>query len=91
MNVSGWFIHRPVGTTLLSIAVTLAGAICYFLLPVSSLPQVEYPSVSVSAALPGASPETMASAVAAPLERQFGLIAGITEMTSMSMLGQTSV
>jgi multidrug efflux pump len=91
MNVSGWFIHRPVGTTLLSLAVTLAGAICYFLLPVSSLPQVEYPSVSVSAALPGASPETMASAVAAPLERQFGLIAGITEMTSMSMLGQTSV
>ena len=91
MNVSTWFIHRPVGTTLLAIAVTLAGAICYFLLPVSSLPQVEYPSVSVGASLPGASPETMASAVAAPLERQFGLIAGITEMTSTSMLGHTSV
>ena len=91
MNFSTWFIHRPVGTTLLSIAVTLAGAICYFQLPVSSLPQVEYPSVSVGASLPGASPETMASAVAAPLERQFGLIAGITEMTSTSMLGQTSV
>ena len=91
MNFSTWFIHRPVGTTLLSIALTLAGAICYFLLPVSSLPQVEYPSVSVGASLPGASPETMASAVAAPLERQFGLIAGITEMTSTSMLGQTSV
>ena len=91
MSFSSWFIHRPVGTTLLSIAITLAGAICYFLLPVSSLPQVEYPSVSVGASMPGASPETMASAVAAPLERQFGLIAGITEMTSTSMLGQTSV
>jgi multidrug efflux pump len=91
MSFSSWFIHRPVGTTLLSIAITLAGGICYFLLPVSSLPQVEYPSVSVGASMPGASPETMASAVAAPLERQFGLIAGITEMTSTSMLGQTSV
>ncbi|MFM8893578.1 MAG: efflux RND transporter permease subunit [Planctomycetia bacterium] len=91
MSISNWFIHRPVGTTLLSIAITLAGAICYFLLPVSPLPQVEYPSVNVSATLPGASPETMASAVAAPLERQFGLIAGVSEMTSMSMLGQTSV
>jgi multidrug efflux pump len=88
---SSWFIRRPVGTTLLAIAITLAGAICYFLLPVSPLPQVEFPAVSVGASLPGASPETMASAVAAPLERQFGLIAGITEMTSTSMLGQTSI
>jgi multidrug efflux pump len=91
MHFSEWFIRRPVGTSLLAIAITLAGAICYFLLPVSPLPQVEYPTVSVGAALPGASPETMASAVATPLERQFGLIAGITEMTSTSALGQTAV
>jgi multidrug efflux pump len=91
MYFSEWFIRRPVGTSLLAIAITLAGAICYFLLPVSPLPQVEYPTVSVGAGLPGASPETMASAVATPLERQFGLIAGITEMTSSSALGQTAV
>ena len=91
MHFSEWFIRRPVGTSLLAIAITLAGAICYFLLPVSPLPQVEYPTVSVGAGLPGASPETMASAVATPLERQFGLIAGITEMTSSSALGQTAV
>jgi multidrug efflux pump len=91
MHFSEWFIRRPVGTSLLAIAITLAGAICYFLLPVSPLPQVEYPTVSVAAGLPGASPETMASAVATPLERQFGLIAGVTEMTSSSALGQTAV
>ena len=91
MNVSAWFIHRPVGTTLLSIAVTLVGGLCWFLLPVSPLPQIEYPTVNVGAVLPGASPETMASAVATPLERQFGLISGVTEMTSVSSLGQTSV
>ena len=91
MHFSEWFIRRPVGTSLLAIAITLAGAICYFLLPVSPLPQVEYPTVSVNASLPGASPETMASAVATPLERQFGLIAGINEMTSSSALGQTTV
>ena len=91
MHFSEWFIRRPVGTSLLAIAITLAGAICYFLLPVSPLPQVEYPTVSVGASLPGASPETMASAVATPLERQFGLISGITEMTSSSALGQTAV
>jgi len=90
-SFSTWFIRRPVGTSLLGIAITLAGAICYFLLPVSPLPQVEFPSISVGAVLPGAGPETMASAVAAPLERQFGLIAGITEMTSTSMLGRTSI
>ncbi|MFZ4733278.1 MAG: efflux RND transporter permease subunit, partial [Pirellulales bacterium] len=91
MNLSAWFINRPVGTTLLSVAVTLTGALCWFLLPVSPLPQIEYPTVNVGAGLPGASPETMASAVATPLERQFGLIAGVTEMTSASTLGQTSI
>jgi multidrug efflux pump len=91
MNLSAWFIHRPVGTTLLSVALTLAGGLCWFLLPVSPLPQIEYPTVNVGASLPGASPETMASAVATPLERQFGLIAGVTEMTSASTLGQTSI
>ena len=91
MNFSAWFIRRPVGTTLLAVAITLVGAICYFLLPVSPLPQVEYPTINVGAGLPGASSETMASAVATPLERQFGLIAGVTEMTSQSTLGQTSI
>jgi len=91
MNPSAWFIRRPVGTSLLALAITLVGGICYFLLPVSPLPQVEYPTINVSAGLPGASAETMASAVAAPLERQFGQIAGVTEMTSQSTLGQTSV
>ena len=91
MNFSAWFIRRPVGTTLLAVAITLAGAICYFLLPVAPLPQVEYPTINVGAGLPGAGSETMASAVATPLERQFGLIAGVTEMTSQSTLGQTSI
>jgi multidrug efflux pump len=91
VNLSAWFIHRPVGTTLLTVAITLAGALSWFHLPVSPLPQIEYPTVNIGAALPGASPETMASAVATPLERQFGLIAGVTEMTSVSTLGQTSV
>ena len=91
MNFSAWFIRRPVGTTLLAVAITLVGAICYFLLPVSPLPQVEYPTINVGAGLPGASSETMASAVATPLERQVGLIAGVTEMTSQSTLGQTSI
>jgi len=91
MNISAWFIRRPVGTSLLAVAITLVGAICYFLLPVSPLPQVEYPTINVGAGLPGASSETMASAVATPLERQFGLIAGVTEMTSQSTLGQTSI
>ena len=91
MHFSEWFIRRPVGTSLLTVAITLAGAICYFLLPVSPLPQVEYPTVSVGAGLPGASPEPMAAAVATPLERQFGLIAGITALTSSSSLGQPGV
>ncbi len=85
------FIHRPVATTLLTIAVALAGGLAYFFLPVSPLPQVDFPSVSVSASLPGTSPETMASAVATPLERQFGRIAGVTEMTSSSTLSTTNI
>ncbi|MFN7734182.1 MAG: efflux RND transporter permease subunit [Pirellula sp.] len=90
-NVSAFFIHRPVGTTLLTLAVTLSGILGYFLLPVSPLPQVEFPTISVGASLPGASPETMASAVATPLERTLSRIAGVTEMTSTSTLGSTSV
>ncbi|HEY5312094.1 MAG TPA: efflux RND transporter permease subunit, partial [Pirellulales bacterium] len=91
MSLSTPFIHRPVGTTLLTIAITLAGVLGFLLLPVSPLPQVDFPTIQVQAALPGASPETMASAVATPLERQFGNIAGITEMTSTSSLGATTV
>jgi len=91
MNISEPFIRKPVATTLLVVAITLAGGAAYRLLPVSPLPEVEFPTISVSAALPGASPETMASSVATPLERQFGHIAGISEMTSSSALGSTSV
>ena len=91
MNISEPFIRRPVGTSLLAVAVLIAGFIAYFLLPVSPLPEVEFPTISVQAGLPGASPETMASAVATPLERQFGRIAGITEMTSTSQLGSTNI
>ena len=91
MDISAPFIRRPVATTLLLVAITLAGAAAYRLLPVSPLPQVEFPTISVSAGLPGASPETMASSVATPLERQFGRIAGITEMTSSSALGSSSI
>src|SRR5215475_12407857 len=91
MSLSSPFIHRPVATSLLTAGLALAGAIAYTLLPVAPLPQVEFPTIQVSASLPGASPETMASAVATPLERQFGRIAGVTEMTSSSSLGSTSV
>ena len=91
MNISRPFIHRPVATTLLTLAVALAGVVAFRFLPVSPLPQVDFPTISVSANLPGASPETMASAVATPLERQFGRIAGVTEMTSASYLGSSSV
>jgi len=91
MSLSSPFIHRPVGTTLLTVALALAGALAYRFLPVSPLPQVDSPTISVGAALPGASPDIMASAVATPLERQFGSIAGITEMTSSSTLGNTGV
>src|SRR6266850_597475 len=85
------FIHRPVATTLLMIAIALAGAAAFRLLPVSPLPQVDFPTISVSAQLPGASAETMASSVATPLERQFGRIAGVSEMTSSSTLGSTGI
>jgi multidrug efflux pump len=91
MNISAPFIKRPVATTLLTIAVAIAGAIAFSVLPVAPLPQVDYPTISVSATLPGASAKIMASSVATPLERQFGHIAGITEMTSSSSLGNTSV
>ena len=91
MNISEPFIRRPVATALLVIAVFLAGAVAFRLLPVSPLPQVDFPTISVSAGLPGASPETMASSVATPLERQFGRIAAVSEMTSSSSLGASSV
>src|SRR3954469_17603579 len=91
MSISAPFIRRPVATSLLSVAILLAGGIAFLFLPVSPLPEVEFPTISVQAGLPGASPETMASAVATPLERQFGRIAGVTEMTSTSSLGSTNV
>jgi multidrug efflux pump len=91
MSISEPFIHRPVATTLLTIALGLAGGIAYFYLPVAPLPEVEFPTIMVSAALPGASPETMASSVATPLERQFGRIAGLNEMTSSSSLGSCAI
>jgi len=91
MNVSAPFIRRPVATSLLTVAIVLAGAVAYLQLPVSPLPQVDFPTISVFASLPGASPEIMAAAVATPLERQLGHIAGVTEMTSQSNLGTTSI
>ena len=91
MNISAPFIRRPVATSLLTVALLLSGALAYRMLPVAPLPEVEYPVIQVSAGLPGASPETMASAVATPLERMFGRIAGITQMTSTSGLGSTNV
>jgi hydrophobe/amphiphile efflux-1 (HAE1) family protein len=91
MHFSAPFIRRPVATFLMSAAVILAGAVAYTLLPVASLPQVEFPVISVGASLPGADPETMASSVATPLERQFAKIAGINEMTSYSSTGSTGV
>jgi multidrug efflux pump len=91
MSFSEIFIRRPVATTLLTIAIALAGAVAFRSLPVSPLPQVDFPTISVQAGLPGASPETMASAVATPLERQFSRIASVTEMTSSSTLGSTSI
>jgi multidrug efflux pump len=91
VNVSEPFIRRPVATTLLTVAIAIAGAIAFKVLPVSPLPQVDFPTISVSASLPGASAQIMASSVATPLERQFGHIAGVTEMTSTSSLGTSSV
>jgi multidrug efflux pump len=91
VNISSPFINRPVATTLLTIAVVLAGALAFRSLPVSPLPQVDFPTIAVTAGLPGASPETMAATVATPLERALGRIAGVTEMTSSSSLGSTRV
>ncbi len=91
MNISAPFIRRPIATSLLTMALLLAGILAYRSLPVAPLPQVEYPVVQVSAGLPGASPETMASAVATPLERQFGRIAGVNQMTSSSGVGSTNI
>src|SRR5208283_3493711 len=91
MNICEPFIRRPVATTLLLIAIALAGSVAFRLLPVSPLPQVDFPTVNVGANLPGASPETMATSVATPLERQFGRIASVTEMTSSSGLGSTGI
>jgi multidrug efflux pump len=91
MNVSAPFIQRPVATTLLTVAVALAGAIAFEVLPVAPLPEVDFPTISVGAGLPGASADIMASSVATPLERQLGHIAGVTEMTSASTLGSTSI
>ncbi len=91
MNFSAPFIQRPIATSLLAAALLIAGLVAYKLLPVAPLPRVDFPTIQVNASLPGASPETMASAVATPLERRFGRIAGITEMTSTSQLGSTSI
>jgi multidrug efflux pump len=91
MNISAPFIRRPVATSLLAFGVLIAGILSYSRLPVAPIPQVEYPVISVGAGLPGASPETMASSVATPLERQFGRIAGVNQMTSTSQLGSTSI
>src|SRR5437870_8062479 len=91
MNLSAPFIDRPVATTLLTIGIALAGAVSFRLLPVSPLPQVDFPTIAVTASLPGASPDTMAATVATPLERSLGRIAGVTEMTSSSSLGSTRV
>jgi multidrug efflux pump len=91
MNPSVLFINRPVATTLLTLGVALAGALAFMLLPVSPLPQVDFPTISVQASLPGASPETMASTVATPLERSLGVIAGVTELTSSSSLGNARI
>ena len=91
MNPSAPFIRRPIGTTLLSIGLFLAGIAAYFALPVSSLPSADLPAVRISAMLPGADPETVAATIAAPLERRIGEIAGVNELTSTSQLGSTSI
>ena len=91
MNLSAPFIKRPVATTLLTVGLALAGILAFRFLPVSPLPQVDFPTIQVTASLPGAEPETMATSLAAPLERQFGRIAGVTEMTSASYRGVTTI
>src|SRR3979411_3406753 len=91
MHISSPFIRRPVATALLSLAVLMAGGVGFYFLPVAALPRVDFPTIFVRTSLPGASPETMASSVATPLERQFGRIAGVTEMTSSSSLGNSQI
>ena len=91
MHISAPFIKRPVATSLLSVAILLAGAAAFYFLPVAALPRVDFPTIYVRASLPGASPETVASSLATPLERQFGRIAGVTQMTSASQLGNTGI
>jgi multidrug efflux pump len=91
MHISAPFIRRPVATSLLSIAILLAGGVAFYLLPVAALPHVDFPTIYVRAQLPGASPETVASSLATPLERQFGRVAGVTQMTSSSQLGNTGI
>src|ERR1043166_6105910 len=91
MNISAPFIRRPVATSLLAMGLLMAGILAYFRLPVAPIPQVGYPVISVNAGLPGASPETMASSVATPLERQFGRIAGVNQMTSTSSLSSAGI
>ncbi|MGH6972032.1 MAG: efflux RND transporter permease subunit, partial [Caulobacteraceae bacterium] len=91
MNLSAPFVRRPIGTALLTIGVALAGIGAFFNLPVSPLPQVDFPTISVTAQLPGASPETMATSVATPLERRLGLISDVSEMTSTSRVGVSNI
>ena len=91
MNISSTFVRRPVATSLIAAAFLVFGIVAFLNLPVSALPEVDFPTIQVSASLPGASPETMASNVATPLERQFSLISGLTELTSTSVLGSTQV
>src|ERR1700736_697748 len=91
MNFSPSFIRRPVATTLLTLGITLAGAIAFFRLPVAPLPQVDFPTISVQAQLPGASPEVVATSVATPLERHLGQIADVTEVTSSSTVGAARI
>src|SRR4030081_1101651 len=91
MNFSAPFIARPIATTLLTIGIALAGIFAFFRLPVSPLPQVDFPTISVQAQMPGASPETMATSVATPLERHLGHIANVSEMTSQSSVGMSRI
>src|SRR6266852_8371892 len=91
MNISKPFIHRPAGTSLLAAGLFLMGIVAYRFLPVAAIPRVDFPVISVSASLPGADPATVASSVAAPLERRLGEISGVSEMTSVSTLGGTSI
>src|SRR6476646_837067 len=91
MSISSPFIRRPIGTSLLAAALLMSGVLAFSFLPVASLPRVDFPVIGVGAGLPGADPQTMASAVATPLERQFGRIAGVNQMTSSSQLGSTGI